>query len=426
MRVLMISANTEQVNMPVLPIGMARVAAAVEAAGHDIRVVNLMRPEHVIRELPGTISGFAPEVIGISVRNIDNQDRQDPKFLLPPVKAVIEECRRLSAAPVVLGGPGYSIFPRAVLAYLSADYGIQGEGEKDFPELLDRIAAKASVEDIPGLVMPGEGMRRPPHRIRQLDDYPLPRPGLHLVVPEDVDTEQLWVPFQTRRGCPMNCSYCSTPAIEGSVMRHQSLKASVKNLETYVAAGYKRFFFVDNLFNVPSGYAESLCDALITADADIAWQAIIYPERLDNQLVGKMARAGCTGVALGFESGSKQILSALNKKFGPIDIRNVSELFRRSGISRRGFLLLGGPGETRDTVEESLAFAEYLDLESVKLTAGIRIYPHTLLAGQAIEKGLVEAGDDLLYPKFYMEPGLEDWLPEKVMQLAEQRPDWYI
>ncbi len=236
MRVLMVSANTAQITMPVLPLGLARVAAAVQGAGHEIRVLNLMRPEQVARELPGAIVDFEPEAIGISVRNIDDQNRDDPAFLLPRVKTVIDAFRRWSAAPVVLGGPGYSIFPEAVLAFLEADYGIQGEGEQAMPLLLDRIRTGEPVKDIPGLILPGGDSGLPPDRSRSLDDTPLAQPETHLVVPGDVDPEQLWVPFQTRIGCPMQCSYCSTPLIEGRRMRYQSPEFVVKNMEAHVRA----------------------------------------------------------------------------------------------------------------------------------------------------------------------------------------------
>ena len=97
----------------------------------------------------------------------------------------------------------------------------------------------------------------------------------------------------------------------------------------------------------------------------------------------------------------------------------------RYGIGRMGFVLLGGPGETRETVEESLEFADSLELEAVKVTTGIRIYPYTPLAKAAIADGVVSPEDDLLYPRFYLARGLEGWIEEKVSDWLKRRPDWF-
>ena len=112
MKILLISANTEQINMPVLPLGMACVGAAVQNAGHEVKILNLMMVRDIRGLLREDISGFTPDVIGISVRNIDDQLMERPNFLLDQVRTVVSECRNFSDAPIVLGGAGYSIFPR--------------------------------------------------------------------------------------------------------------------------------------------------------------------------------------------------------------------------------------------------------------------------------------------------------------------------
>jgi radical SAM superfamily enzyme YgiQ (UPF0313 family) len=179
-------------------------------------------------------------------------------------------------------------------------------------------------------------------------------------------------------------------------------------------AGCRRLCFVDNTFNLPPSYAAELCRAIIDADLGCELWCLVYLYRVDAGLVDLMRRAGCTQISLGFESGSEPVLRSLNKRFGREDIRSVSKMFRDAGIARQGFLLLGAPGETKDTVEESLSFADELNLESMKVSAGIRIYPDTALARSAVSEGLVAADDTLLEPRFYIEPALREWLPERV------------
>jgi len=422
MKVLLISANTETINLRPLPLGLARVAAAAAQAAHEVVLVNLMFEGDVRAALQDRIDEFRPDVIGVSVRNIDDQNMADPRFFLPAVREVVAECRRALPAPVIVGGAGYSIFPEGALRYLVADIGVQGEGESVFPALLERLAHGSSVDDLPGVYLPE---RVPARRsfLRNLDGLPLPEAAQWIPLPPAGC--DLWVPVQTRRGCPLDCSYCSTPAIEGRSLRRHSPEVIVAWLARLARAGYRHFNFVDNTFNLPPYYAEALCRGIIDAALDIEWWCIIYPKWVDRALVGRMARAGCRQISLGFESGAGSILRSLNKRFSPAEVKAVSEMFREAGIERRGFLLLGAPGETRETVEESLAFADSLQLDYLKVTVGLRIYPHTALAETALAEGLIQAEDDLLFPRFYLAPALREWLPERVAAYQAARP-WAV
>jgi len=222
----------------------------------------------------------------------------------------------------------------------------------------------------------------------------------------------------------MNCSYCSTATIEGRIMRKHSPEQAVQTLCKYAEAGIDHFFFVDNTFNFPPSYAKLLCDQIIAAGLKITWRAILYPWKVDDKLVEKMAKAGCREVSLGCESGSEEMLKRMNKRFKPDDVRRISEMLRKQGIQRMGFLLLGGPGETKETVIKSLEFADSLDTETTKITVGIRIYPYTSLAQTAVKEGMIKPDDNLLFPKFYMVNELRDWLPDTICTWINDHPEW--
>jgi len=424
MKVLLISANTERIAMTVPPMGLASVAAATQAAGHDVVMVDLLTAEEAPQSaIEEAIGPFHPEVIGISVRNIDDQRMEDPKFLLDPVREVVSECRRLSAAPIVLGGAGFSIFPGSVLAYLGADMGIQGEGEAAFPALLPLLRGGVAPSGLPGLYLPAAGMTAKRQFIQDLDSLPFPTRHLQPLKPEDRD---LWIQIQTRRGCPLGCSYCSTSTVEGRSIRKRSPEGVVRQIGEMVQTGFHRFFFVDNTFNLPPSYAKELCRKIIASGLRIAWLCIVYPRYVDIELAGLMAKAGCRHISLGFESGSPPILANMNKRFTLEEVRRIAEMFAAEGIKQQGFLMLGGPGETRETVEQSVRFAESLPIEGLKVTTGIRIYPETALARIARADGTIAPGDDLLQPRFYMARALRDWLPERVRQWASSRPQWIL
>jgi radical SAM superfamily enzyme YgiQ (UPF0313 family) len=440
-RVLLISANTETMNMPVLPLGLACVAAATQNAGNEVALLNLMFEGDPKLGIRNSIEDFRPNVIGISVRNIDDQNMPHPQFLLDPVREVIASCRSLSDAPIILGGAGYSIFPESALRYLGADMGIQGEGEVVFPAVLDRIGKGAQVSDIPGICLPGQParvvdvgavrpaaqslratVREPPRRYfeKNLDDLPLPEPSLW--IPPVAANRELWVPVQSRRGCPLDCTFCSTSIIEGRGIRSRSPTYVVKWLTKLSETGCRNFNFVDNTFNLPPTYAKDLCHQVIQAELDLNLWCIIYPKWIDTELVELMRQAGCRQISFGFESGSDRMLRSLNKQFNRQEVSAVSKMFAEAGIERMGFLLLGGPGETQDSVEESLSFADSLNLEALKITVGLRIYSQTPLATTALSEGVIRADEDLLLPRFYLAPELRDWLPERVADYKTSRP----
>jgi radical SAM superfamily enzyme YgiQ (UPF0313 family) len=407
---LLISPNTERINMPTLPLGLAMVAAAARRAGHEVRLLDLLTAPDPTSAVRRVIGEFRPEVIALSIRNVDDQSMQDTKFLLEPVRDVVTACQAASQAKIILGGAGYSIFPEAALKYLGADYGIRGEGEVVFPALLKRLGQSQDAANLPGVYV--RGGPAPAVRIfaEELDLLPLPEADLWTSA--DPRDPELWVPVQTRRGCPLACSYCSTPDLEGTDVRMRSPSLIARHVARIAEAGFRRIYFVDNTFNLPPTYALELCRRLAELRLDLAWRCILYPRQVSEELAAAMAQAGCVEVSLGFESGSPGVLRAMNKRFEPAEVREISESLAAYGIRRMGFLLLGAPGETKESVDESLAFAHSLGLEMLKVSVGIRLYPHTPLARLAVEEGAISPEDDLLVPRFYLQPGLEDYIQE--------------
>ena len=423
MRVLFISVNTE-INMPTLPLGLACVATATQRAGHQVKLVDLSSKKDSSEVIRESTEAFQPDIIGISIRNIDDQSMVDTQFLLDQVKGVVTDCRDNTGVPIILGGAGYSMYPESTLAYLEADMGIKGEGERAFPYLLDHIQHVEGISKIPGLFLPGKMMKIKNQFARDLDVLAFPDERLWLS--SELINQDIWIPLQTRRGCPMECSYCSTASIEGKIRRKHSPEAVVEMIGRHVKAGFNKFYFTDNTFNIPSSYAAEICHRLLALGLEISWMCILYPWDIKESLVRDMAKAGCREVSLGFESGSERILSNMNKKFTVKEVRRTSELLKKYGIRQMGFLLFGGPGETKSSVEKSLTFADSLPLDALKITVGIRIYPNTMLAKIAVDEGLISPNDDLLYPRFYLTEGLEDWLHETVKEWMNKRPHWVI
>ena len=249
-----------------------------------------------------TVRSLLPELIGISVRNIDNQTDERSGLPVGAIKGSGADLQSLRRPPIVLGGAGYSMFPESALEYVGADMGIQGEGELAFPALLEQIEQGTDLSGVPGLYLPGRGAQTSRIFVKELDRFPLPTPDL--LWPSLQADQEFWLPVQTRRGCPMNCSYCSTAMIEGCNIRKRSPGAVAQWLGEWAGLGFRRLYFVDNTFNLPPSYSKELCSSLSTISLEISWRCIVYPAGLDEALITAMARASCIEVSLGFESGA--------------------------------------------------------------------------------------------------------------------------
>lgn len=422
MRVLLVSPNKEKLNMHTFPLGMSHVAAAAAKAGHEVRTVDYMLEEAPEAALADAIAGFSPGVIGVSLRNIDDQSYVEKNFLVGDAKKAVEICRGASDATIVMGGAGYSIFPGQALDYCGADMGIQGEGERAFVMLLAELEGGGSVDNVPGLHLPGRGMVREREYEKCLDSIPAPDYSSWKSL---AAKETAWLPVQSRRGCPFDCSYCSTSTIEGRIIRKKSPAAVVDSIRNGYRAGFRNFYFTDNTFNFPPTYAKELCRAIIDSGMDIRWRCILYPYRLDEELVDLMAHAGCAELSVGAESGSARILERMNKRFTPDDIRRSNRLVAQRGITQMGFMMPGGPGETKETVTESMNFMGSLEFAMGKITPGIRIYRGTRLALEAIRDGIIASEDELFEPRFYMVPGLEDWLFRAIRDWTTKHENWF-
>ena len=430
MRILFISPNRLRLVVPPLPLGLASVVAAVPSP-HQVRVLDFMFAADPLGEVRRVVAEFSPEIIALSLRNIDNQDSRHPESFIGEVKDLVDLLRERSDAPIVVGGAGFSIMPREFMEYLGADFGVVGEGEVAFREFLSAFAGSREWEAVSGLVWrQGEEWRL--NAVQRVADLKgLPPPALEYFHPhlyqEAQGSAKLpgMVPVQTRRGCPMKCIYCTTPLLEGRRFRAWE----PRQVASWLAAwhekwGLKRFYFVDNLFNCPPSYAKSLCQAIIDLHLPLEWGALINPAAPDRELFRLCREAGGVFMQVGNESGSDLVLTNLGKGFGRRQVELTFRLMEEEGIAYSCFLLLGGPGETPETVEESVALLEQYRPQMVNLTVGVRIYPGLALHRLALSEGVLAPGDNLLWPRFYLAPAIKDWIWEYLAGVTARHPHW--
>jgi len=434
MKVLLVSTNRAQGLLRPFPLGLAYVAANLDGRRHEVGLWDAMFQDDWEPSLRSRLREFRPEVVGLSVRNVDDQEIRQPQWFLEEVRRMAAVCREESGATLVVGGAGFSMFAHEALSFLGADYGIVGEGERALGLLLDRLEAGAepgtNLNDVPGLVWLEDGRPRatPPQRIEDLDRLTEPeRAGFDAAKYHETPGEGSIpnvAPVQTKRGCTQSCIYCATPAMEGARLRLRSPEAVGAEIERLVEQGLTRLQFVDALFTNPPAHAEAICRELLRRRLPVRWAATINPAFAEPGLLRLMKRAGCSMLVVGNESGCTRTLKAMSKGFAREDAERCFSTLEAEQIRYNAFLLLGGPGEDRDSVRESVELMQRFRPNQMSVTVGIRIYPHCELVHVAERDGMLRPGDSLLEPRFYLAPAVEDWIWEYLEPVMKRNPSW--
>ena len=431
MRVLLINSNLKDDVLAAPPIGLCYVASAAEVAGHEVRVLDLCFKRQIGQELEKAIIGFSPQVIGVSLRNLDNANMLRPVFYLPSALEIVQVIRALTTAPLVLGGSGASLDPHGVLEFLHGDYLIVSEGEKSFVDLLDALNRGESPTDIPGVAMwrQGEFHVTPP----QLTSFPPgnPRPARWVDL---TPYEKMGVSYtvQTKRGCRMRCIYCTyNQVLEGN---HLRLRAPSEVVDEIEEALYQfkpeAFEFVDSVFNDPVDHCREILEEIIRRPWKARFTTMgVSPKNLDVQFLQLMQRAGFTSLMISPESASETMLTNYQKGFGLEDVRRAAEAINQFSFPVIWYFLVGGPGETNRTLQETLEFiGRYLvrpkgpphNLANIFL--GVRIYPGTKLWHLALEEGLIHDQSNPLRPLWYLSRELD--LDRTMRQLYRAACRW--
>ena len=428
-RVLLISANRERQPYPVVPNGLACVASALDYAGHEVRFLDLCFERDPVAAVRRAAKEFDPEIAGVSVRNIDNSDAIALRHYVPDAKAIFTELRKSApSAKIIAGGAAFGVAPESLFTSLGVDYAVAGDGERASVALVNAIARNDPVAPIPGLVRQVDDNVHfaPPGEDARLDD--LPSPSLNRWIDlKRYERHGATIPIQTKRGCVYKCVYCTYRNVEGWGYRTRSPELVADEIEQlWRDAGVKTFDFVDSTFNSPPGHALDVCDAISRRNMGVHLDTTNFtPATASEELLAAMRRAGFRALGITAESASDTVLEKLEKGFNAAKARETAERVERAGIRALWIFLVGGPGESPRTLEETLRFAEWRlgRGDAVYMTVGLRIYPGTTLQRIAISEGAIAANNALLDPTFYFSPTLVfDDAVTRIRQFAAKYP----
>ncbi len=363
--------HREEVSVP--PMGLFYVGALLREHGIEVEILN--GHDLGVGDRPNALDAaferFRPHVVGFSVLHANRWGAVD----------MARRVKRLGpGVPVVFGGIGATFLWRQILATVpEVDHVVLGEGERAFLGLvlhLDRDPA-AVPEHVAGLAFRSKGVpvrTGTPDRIRDLDA--LPHPGRYFTYQHVAAT----------RGCTRACAFCGSPRFWGREVRAHSPAWFVEELDLLHRRGGAFFYFSDDTFTADRGRVLEICRRILDRDLPISWFAIARVDHVDGEMLRWMRRAGCIQVSYGVESGSEAVRKRLNKPIRKDRILRAFDLTTRAGILPRAYFIYGCPGETDETVEESL------DLMRRIRPLGAIFYILDVFPGTGLYEGLKREG----------------------------------
>ena len=400
LNLLLVNPNRKRPSLP--PIGLDYLFDAVKSQGHQIKLFDFGM-EHP-RGLKPVIEQNRPDVIGITVRNLDDVDIFRQQEFVTPLSRWINTIRKITDVPIVLGGIGFSFMPREVMERTKADFGIIGDGEQTFPLLLDKLS---SPQVVPNLYYREQTGGREEIRFTFREIRPFE--GTDTYSRAMVDNQGYYSlgnggNIQSIRGCNYRCVYCPEPQITGRKLRPRDPEKVVDELEILADMGIdQKIFFVDSEFNLLPGHSQQIVEAIIKRGVRVEWSCTMMPGNVSFDLLSKMKKAGCGLIIWSTDTVAEVMTANLRKDFGVDDVFKASEYCDRAGLAYHHNLLFGGPGEEIETIDETFHNIEQMNPDFVGISAGIRIYPNTQLHQIALKEGVLSPEDSLLYPVYYKE-----------------------
>jgi len=405
MNILLVQAYLGRAEPPVFPLGLSQLAAYVK--GHNLESFDPNVSKSPRAEFKSILSKFKPDLIGISIRNIDSTNKRKVVFYYRYFKEMIDMIKDGPArhSKIIVGGSGFSMFARKIMhEEPRIDFGVYLEGEKTFPDLIDNLEAPQNVKGIfyrnNGQVF-FTGLREhtnlngaPPA------DRGIISMGLYVDVPDAIGVE-------TKRGCSLSCIYCVYGFLNGKRYRLIDPKRIVDEIEGLVSRwGITRFMFVDSVFNIPLSHAEVICNEIIKRSVEVSWSAWFNEKYMTEGFVGLVKEAGCDKIMLSPDGFSDKVLLRLGKVFNKRDILNTFDILKKmDGLEVCFNFFKNPPEQDLRTFLSLLLFylkAKFELRNRVHFEFNsMRIEPHTKLREIALEEGFISKEDSLLYPKYY-------------------------
>jgi len=401
--------NTNFMKPLVGPLALDYLSASLHAHGIPSEVLDLALEADPGSAISRSAASLDPSLVAVTVRNTDDCYFATKHFLLPELKTIANRLKEAFEAPLVIGGAGYSIFPREAMRFLETDFGIHGEGEWALPRLAEAIPKK-DFDAVPGLLWrQGDQILSNPREYGDLG-------SLRLSPRAWVDNPSYYrlggmAGLETTRGCSGDCAYCADPLSKGSEVRLRNPKDVREEANHLLKQGVEHFHLCDSECNLVPDHLSDICAAFSSLSPVPRWYTYAKPSPFSREMARSMAVGGCAGINFGVDALDDGMLKRLGRDHTVSDVTDAVTFAKENHMRVMLDLLLCGPGETVSSLRNTIEYAKNLPVDCVGLSIGLRVYPGTRLCDLLQKEKLLEdspSDPQRLLPTFFTAPGLPE------------------
>lgn len=348
-------------------IGLGYLATAIRKSGHSVNILDCIKDNITLDKLPRLLKKLRPDVLGLQCYTFD----------LPYIRQALRIAKEADKDIVTIaGGPHPSALPEDMMRKEpDLDYLFVGEAETGLPLLLNAVSTgDKQLSRIPGLVRRENGEIKMNQRTVEEDLDKLGQPSWDLIHPERYPEAQHGAffkqfpiaPIMVTRGCPYPCTFCAGSIVSGKKIRRRSIDNVLDEIITLKRDfGIKEFHIVDDNFTMDTAYAKEFLKRLIALDLGMTWAVPngVRMDTLDEEMLKLMKEAGLYLISLGIESGSDEVLRSMKKGITTSKIRRHVKMIHDAKIDMAGFFILGFPGETAETIKQTIKFSTRLPIK---------------------------------------------------------------
>ena len=376
---------------PMPCIGLAYLASSCQKAGHEVFVLDNFVDNKTFEDIAESVKSFEADVVGIS--------------MLTPTASSTEALgcfikEKLPSVKVVFGNLHASLFAKDLINNGACDAVVHGEGEIVFPKLVEALVNNGNVSKVHGITykrgdeIVSTEMCEP---INDLDTLPYPAwdlfPWRAYTFLPFVTVAKPCLAIMGSRGCPFRCKFCALGYM-GNLVRKRSPESIANEIEWLVKKfGIRHVGFVDPIFPLDKKHAIATCRAIRAKNISENWwwTCETRVDIIDKEICREMKLARCKRILFGIESGVNEILAGIGKQYNTDDVRRGVAAAKAAGLEISAFFMLGLPGETKETAEQTIDFALSLDIDFAKFAItiplpGSELYDDLVKQGKMLEK----------------------------------------